>query len=311
MPARSVQVDNLVSKFARIELADYLTSEQKKEYIYKAVQEFVEGAEEKEEFEPKAKVGILTIMECEKTAVLEAFNLNDKNRQKHELTYYVNDFVVSSGRSYTVYVVQSPTEGQASAAVATTYLMGRYKPDIVLCCGIAGGVEGKVNLGDVIVADRVIYFEPGKITPDGVLPNPRMSQADPMLLDRARNLPDWNAPRFEEIENEDITPVRRIGVLATGDKIVALPEKMEELRNRFSYKIIGVETEGDGFGMAIWLTQRLVRGLVIRGVSDFADLEKADPNWKDKESWQRIAAKSAASFLKHFIYDDPLLEGPV
>jgi len=310
MPDCNGQLDNLVSKFRRIQLADSLTSEEKKDYIYKAVQEFREGTEDKEEFEYKPKVGVLTIKDCEKIAVLEAFSFSDNDRRKHELTYYVKDFVVSTGRNYTIHVVKSPLEGQASAAVATTYLIERYKLDIVICCGIAGGVDGEVNLGDVIIAQRVIYFEPGKVTPDGTLPNPMIRTPDSILLDRANNLPLWKAPQFQ-LKGKKIMPVCRFGVLATGDKIIAKPEKMKVLRDNLSYKIVGVETEGDGFGLAIWLTPRLVRGLVIRGVSDYAGLDKANPDWEEKESLQIIAAKSAASYLKHLIYDDPLLEGKV
>jgi nucleoside phosphorylase len=194
------------------------------------------------------------------------------------------------------------------ASNATSDLISRYKPDIVVCCGIAGGIKGEVSIGDVIIGDTILYYEPGKVIPGQILPNPTPYRADARLLDRCYNVPKWEGPRFDREGVKEVRPKRKVGVIATGDKTIASEEKLEELRTKLSYQIIGVETEGNGFSAAIWLSPRQVRGIVIRGVSDYAGEDKANPNWAEKQMWQDIASKSAAEFLKHFLYDDPLWE---
>lgn len=305
-PGSLEHIKRMALTFKEIERAGGLTSDDSKECIYRAVREFTETV--KMEKTKKPRVGILTIKESEKEAVLSVFGMTHENRERHSAyTYYVTDFEVRTARSYTLYVMKSLKEGQVPASNAATALIAQYKPHIVICCGIAGGVENEVNLGDVIVAEKVFYYEPGKVTPDGTLPNPDIFYPDAVLLDRCNNLPPWSAPKFDAVGEVELT--KRSGVIATGEKIIANPDKIAELCRNADYKIIGFDKEGDGFSAAIWMSDVPVRGIVIRGVSDHAGLKKADPKWKEqKEVWQECAAKSAASFLLHFLYDDPLSE---
>ena len=84
------------------------------------------------------------------------------------LTYYYGRVTIpSSGESYTVVVVMLLGMGNEEAAVATTRVIQRWQPEHVLMVGIAGGVPGKVALGDVVVTDSIYYYEPAKLKPRG------------------------------------------------------------------------------------------------------------------------------------------------
>lgn len=58
--------------------------------------------------------------------------------------------------------------GRVNAAVATTLALGRGAFDGVVSVGVAGALPGgELKVGDVVIADRVVYAEEGLITPEG------------------------------------------------------------------------------------------------------------------------------------------------
>ena len=76
--------------------------------------------------------------------------------------------------------------GNEDAAVATTRIIHRWQPKHVLMVGIAGGVAGKVALGDIVVADTIYYYELAKLTPDGVEGRPADFVTSRLLYGRAQ-----------------------------------------------------------------------------------------------------------------------------
>ena len=58
--------------------------------------------------------------------------------------------------------------GRVNAAVATTLALGRGSYDGVISVGVAGALPGgDLQVGELVIADRVVYVEEGLITPDG------------------------------------------------------------------------------------------------------------------------------------------------
>ncbi len=45
--------------------------------------------------------------------------------------------------------------GTTAAAITTTILCEQFKPDVILFCGVAGGMQGQ-RIGDLVLADKVI-----------------------------------------------------------------------------------------------------------------------------------------------------------
>ncbi|MCH2161150.1 MAG: futalosine hydrolase [Phycisphaerales bacterium] len=58
--------------------------------------------------------------------------------------------------------------GRVNAAVATTLALGRGRFDAVVSVGVAGALPGQgLQVGDLVIADQVIYVEEGLLTPEG------------------------------------------------------------------------------------------------------------------------------------------------
>lgn len=57
--------------------------------------------------------------------------------------------------------------GPVASAVTTATLLAATSYELVVCAGIAGGFRGRVEIGDIVVADRVTFADLGVRTDDG------------------------------------------------------------------------------------------------------------------------------------------------
>ncbi len=59
--------------------------------------------------------------------------------------------------------------GRVQAATATKNAIQQWNPRYIILVGIAGGIASRnIHLGDILIADQIIDYEPQKITPNGV-----------------------------------------------------------------------------------------------------------------------------------------------
>lgn len=202
--------------------------------------------------------------------------------------------IPGSDERYRVVVVTLLGMGNDEAAVTTTRVLQRWEPVHVIMVGIAGGVEGEVERGDVAVADYVFYYEMGKVSVTGEQRRPQQFLSDRLLFGRAESyeLSDWKSdleyltPSGEELSGR--VPEAHFGPIASGEQVIASRAALQELIDDCP-KMIAVAMEGAGVARATKLATYQPRFLEIRGISDFADQTKDD-------AWRRIAADAAAAF---------------
>jgi len=251
---------------------------------------------------------IITALKEERDAVLKLLESPRKIQRDGVSTYYIASVTAyAQNGSYEVAVTMLNDMGNVEAAQHTTRALQELAPDYVLMVGIAGGVRGKVKLGDIIVARQVWYYEPAKVNPEGTQLRPIMYTVDPMLLDRTQNYTDlsWrdliqvNRPsrRTKKLSSEEQSDVI-FGAIATGEKVVGDIEFMKQIR-KIHPKIIGVEMEAFGVAVAAANNRDRPRFIAIRGICDFADRTKND-------AWHHYAAESAAAFTIGFLKSGPV-----
>jgi nucleoside phosphorylase len=176
---------------------------------------------------------------------------------------------------YRVALAMSPRAGTNAAVIATKNTLQAFNPACILVVGVAGGF-GDLNLGDVVVADRICAYEYGKID-DGFRPRHDLdSPTDAAVASAARTLaaryPDW----YDQLTHSDGTAPYRpqivVGEIASGDKVVDDPTDeffASVLRSR--PKVQAVEMEGAGAAAAIQDAREMQRAVsfgMIRGISD-------------------------------------------
>lgn len=248
---------------------------------------------------------VLTALKVERDAVLRRLDGYAPLQEATEpLTFYHGYVSIpSSGERYSVVVVLLLNMGNEDAAVATTRVIERWQPEHVLMVGIAGGVAGKVALGDVVVADTIYYYEPAKLTPKGTEGQPADFMTSRLLYGRAQayEASEWKGD--VGVKNPGTTapelPEARFGVIAAGEKVVADKKTLPRLL-RANSKIIAVAMEGAGLAKAALLHHPPPAFLEIRGISDLANEHKHD------DEWRPYAANAAAAFTIGLLRSRPI-----
>ncbi|MDD2661799.1 MAG: hypothetical protein PHY54_19295, partial [Methylococcales bacterium] len=246
-------------------------------------------------------IAILTAIEIERKAVCEEFGLSDTYRIKRNgRWYWRGQLPLDGGSNYEVVVAQPADMGQVEATALTKDVLHDWNPRAALLVGIAASTDSeKVKLGDVVVGNSVWYYEHGKVTSNGVKPQPVMMQADAGFLNHFTGMNNWNG-KVGIKRPDGSTSESKVyqGVIASGEKVIADAVARDEIASK-QRKIIAIAMEEYGFSRAIWQSVKRVQHLVIRGICDDGSAAKDD-------RWQAYAACAAAAFAKHFLLDKPL-----
>ena len=238
---------------------------------------------------------IITPLMKERDAVLKQLRDPRKVQEDDFPTYYLATIQTDSesNQGYLVVAVTAPTRmGNTPAAIRTSQCIQHLKPHYVLIVGIAGAVKADLKFGDVIVSDKIIYYEYAKEIPSGSELRVEPESVDSILLDRAMNYdPSWYTliqSKHPTNSGESEPPRVHFGPIASGEKVIAAENRASELR-RLHPKLAAVEMESYGTAAAVAQSQNRPRFIAIRGISDYADDKKND-------NWQEYAADSAAAF---------------
>ena len=177
--------------------------------------------------------------------------------------------------------------GRESSIITTSNAISDCNPKIVLMVGIAFGVnKKKQKIGDILVSERVIPYEPQRVGKSDTVFRGKEGPASSLLLNRFRNVDDWEYPI--KTKNAEII----IGEILSGEKLIDNPDLKDILINKYP-NAKGGEMEGAGVYAACdghdnhWI--------LVKGICDYADGNKN----RNKEANQIIAAKSAINLCEH------------
>jgi adenosylhomocysteine nucleosidase len=221
--------------------------------------------------------------------------LTDKHQQQIEGMRFV------TGRMHGKSVVVDRTGiGKVNAAMTTTLLIEHFRPGEVIFSGIAGGVNPKLDPGDIVIAAETAHHDMGILGEDGFynrgVINPLDGIRNPVYLLADERLLKLAEKAAEQVELEKIkttvgerSPRIIKGVVVTGDVFVASPEKGAELREKLNADAVEME----GAAVAQICYQRQIPHLVVRSISDKADTTARI----DSMMFQEMAAKNSAALI--------------
>jgi nucleoside phosphorylase/CheY-like chemotaxis protein len=200
-------------------------------------------------------------------------------------TLYWRGSFDSGGRRRCVYAAASARMGIAAASVLTGKVIQHFRPRLLLMVGIAAGVRGKVNFGDVVVADPCWDWGSGKwvvrdgrpafmaaphqVALDGVDRERLVAlSADTSLLAHIRG--KWPAPKPDSGLQVHIGPV------ASGAAVLADGVTIEQVLAQHR-QLLAIDMEAYGvMTTAQESTEPRPRVVVLKGIVDFADGQKDD-----------------------------------
>ena len=219
------------------------------------------------------KIGIIFAMEEELNEFVSKVKI-DKEYKIFDLVFY--ECIVNNIKCI---LVESGI-GKVNSARSTQILIDNYDVDYIFNVGVAGSISDKVNIGDVVIADKLVQhdFDITSFNHEkGYIPNIGSNiPSDEYLLKKAN----------EVIYNDNI----HIGTIASGDIFITDKEMSKKIFNKFN--ALCVEMEGASIAQVCYLSN--VPFIVIRSISDSLNSEDNKVNY---EEFLIDSSKKIASFL--------------
>ena len=224
-------------------------------------------------------------------------------------TQAVGTLQVTTGRleGHSVALAESGVGKVASTAIATLIAKALDCRAIVVC-GVAGGIDPALTIGDVVIADRLIQHDYGHLTNQGIR-NFRPGVApigdarDRIAFDLSPDLLMRIAGVVREISLPPLPPdlgvattrAPRIafGPIVSGDQFINSEQVRERLHR--DYAALAVEMEGAAVAQATELLG--IPCIVIRSLSDLAGAE----SHLDFPKFLRAVAPTAAEVVARIV----------
>lgn len=190
--------------------------------------------------------------------------------------------------------------GMVAMAQFTEKVIQTFRPRNICMTGIAAGVEGEINLGDIMVASESWNYESGKIVEGGFLPDYSSISIKQELCSKINKITEMPMKLFGikqgfpgESPKHDLA--MKIGPVASGSAVVSDPEVLEKPKS-MTRKLLGLEMEiyGMYFACVNTSTPKPENFLAVKSVCDFANARKND-------NYQTYAAYTSVVFLKLII----------
>jgi len=203
--------------------------------------------------------------------------------------------------SWEIFVGCSERSNSASAASAANAI-ATFTPQVAVFVGVAGGIAGQIQLGEVVAATTVFDYDQGKETAAGYQPREVQLHSTFALRQRAMHVaaaPSTWTKRIAPPEKNQSAAIRAlVEPIAAGGKVVASSQSQTaQLIAQTAPRAVAVEAEGAGFLTAIDHAAG-VSGIVIRGISDMRDGKAVS----DRKRWQARAAGRAAAFAFELLH---------
>ncbi len=176
--------------------------------------------------------------------------------------------------------------GKVFAAICAQTMIMKYKPELIINIGVAGGLSDNLKIGDIVIADSVVQHdmditalgdEPGFLSGIGLVKIP----ADKKTADTLKAACDKLSVRYE------------VGTIASGDQFVSSQNVKERIKGLFAAK--ACEMEGASIGQVCY-----VNGVpfgTLRAISDGAN----DDAMLDFPAFTKLAAENSARVIEVFI----------
>ena len=225
------------------------------------------------------KLAIMGAMQEEIVPLLEYFSDIKK------IDYANNTYYEAKLNNLDVVIAYSKI-GKVFSTLTASTMIQKFGCDTLLFSGVAGGINPKLKIGDLIVANKLsqhdlditAFGHPYGYVPEGSV-----------YIETSKKLKDIAL----EVANENNIEIME-GIIATGDQFVADEKRKEFIKKTFKADAIEME----GASVAIVCDALNVPCLILRAISDTADMD-AGFNF---DEFLESSAKKSAQFLVKIIH---------
>lgn len=249
-------------------------------------------------------IGIITVVAEELAAVTDLFKENKSYSETRGTqsgrTYYFGKIKDMLGSEINVVSTQAIEQGNRSVISAYNALSEEFNPKIVVLLGIGGSIHKDLNICDVAICDSTFYYDKRAVTEIGTthrLDSYKINAWTKEFVRRYHYENKSEEPSFISSENSPNPTFKSFfGPIGTGEAVIKYKDAEERIwLLSVNDKTLAVETEAGGVAQQFYEDElnysRRAKGiLVIRGISDKADVEK-------KNEWRLAASKNAMKVL--------------
>ncbi|VDA99546.1 5'-methylthioadenosine nucleosidase @ S-adenosylhomocysteine nucleosidase [Olavius algarvensis spirochete endosymbiont] len=178
--------------------------------------------------------------------------------------------------------------GKVNAAVATSLLIDKYKPEVLVNIGVAGSFSKELKPGDIVISTEVCHHDVNVTSfgyEIGQVPQmPHFYFADSHLLSRAQSIPSPNS-------NNAV----KSGLTVSGDVFVQELQIADKIKYNFP-NALAIEMEGAAIAQACYIFDTPF--LNIRSISDIIGGEINKANFND---FFLLAATNSINFVHRLL----------
>ena len=226
------------------------------------------------------KIGIIGAMEIE-VAELRELMQDVKQEEISSVIYYEGKI---HGKDV---IVARCGVGKVHAAVCAQTMILKYSPDVIINTGVAGSLNSKLDIGDLVISDFVVEHDMDT-SPLGD-PVGLISGINIIKIPSAKNIVRMINSAAKTIENTDIF----IGTIASGDQFICNVERKNFIVDNFD--ALCTEMEGAAIGHVCYLNK--VDFCIVRAISDKAD----GSAHMDFPTFVKIAAEKSTRLMNNFL----------
>ncbi len=171
--------------------------------------------------------------------------------------------------------------GKVFASLTASTMIEKFECDTLLFSGVAGGINPKLQIGDLIIADKLCQHDLDITAfghPHGFVPGGKV------FVETTKELRDVAI----KVANENNLKVIE-GTIATGDQFVHSNERKQFIENTFNADALEME----GASVAVVCDALNVPFFILRAISDTADMDAGF----DFDEFLKSSAKNSADYL--------------
>ena len=246
---------------------------------------------------------IVTAVDIEFDSCKEIIENTSLIKKEYDDTYYTIGNI-RGDVSKKVVLLKQHQMGLTASSVASFKVISNFKPKYIVMSGIAGGVKGSVELGDVVLATEVVEFTSGKIL--NGLSLDKMFKPEPKYLSVSSEIKeilnkdfDSDLDHIMEEHNYESRELNRfnviVGSIVSGPFVLQNDFVINEFILPYNRKVKAIDMEAYG---VLYASENAFnpkpKAIICKAISDFADEQKSD-------DYQKNAALNSAYFVESLI----------
>ena len=220
------------------------------------------------------KLAIMGAMEEEIEPLLAFFDkvnvVEYANNKYYEVNYNGLDIVIAYSKI-----------GKVFASLTASTMIEKFGCDTLLFSGVAGGINPKLKIGDLIIADKLCQHDLDITAfghPHGYVPGGKV------FVETSKELRDV---AIKVAKENDLKVIE--GIIATGDQFVHSTQRKEFIENTFNADALEME----GASVAVVCDALNIPFFILRAISDTADMDAGF----DFDEFLKSSAKNSADYL--------------